>query len=181
MHTLSRRRSLAIALLVNLALQPPAASAAGTAPARSPGAHEHGSATLGIAVDGQSVTFELDGPASNFVGFEHRPANPEQTAALAHTLNVLRNGAALFLMPPGAQCRLQSAAVSPPAYAADGHANLEAFWEFRCGSPAALAWVEARLFTAFPATEKVATSVVTPAGEKAVVLTPGTTRVLLPR
>jgi hypothetical protein len=94
---------------------------------------------------------------------------------------VLRNGAALFLMPPDAQCRLQSAAVSPPEYGTDGHADLEAFWEFRCGSPAALTWVEAKLFTAFPGTARLATSVVTGTGQKAVVLTPGTTRVLLPR
>ena len=48
-------------------------------------------------------------------------------------------------------------------------------------SPAALTWVEAKVFAAFPGTEKLATSVVTAAGQKAVVLTPGTTRVLLPQ
>ncbi len=182
MHAPSRSRLLAIALLVHYSLLlPPVATAADTAPSRSLSTHEHGTATLGIAVDGESVTLELDGPAGNFVGFEHRPANPEQTAALARTLNLLRNGASLFLMPPGARCRLQSAAVSPPEYGADGHANLDAFWEFRCGSPAALNWIEARLFTAFPGTEKVAVSIVAAAGQKAVVLTPGTTRVLLPR
>jgi hypothetical protein len=184
MHLPFRWRLLSIALLVHSSLlSPPAALAADPAPApvRSLGTHEHGSATLGVAVDGQTVTLELDGPAGNFVGFEHRPTNPEQTAALAQALNVLRNGAALFVMPDGAQCRLLSSAVSPPDYGADGHADLEAFWEFRCGSPAALGWIEARIFTAFPATAKVATSVVTASGQKAVVLTPGTNRVLMPR
>lgn len=148
---------------------------------RSAGRHEHGSTTLGIAVEGQSLVIEIDGPAGNFTGFEQRPANEAQKQELARVLNVLRNGAALFLTPPGAQCRLQSAAVSPPDYGTDGHADLEAFWEFRCGSPPALAWVEAKVFAAFPGTERLATSVVTDAGQKAVVLTPGTTRVLLPQ
>ncbi len=168
MQTFRRSQRLPIALLVHFALLLPMAASAADA-------------TLGIAVDGQSVTLELDGPAGNFVGFEHKPASPEETAALARVLNVLRNGAALFLMPPGAQCRLQSAAISPPTYRVDGHADLEAFWEFRCVSPANLNWIEARLFTTFPGTERLATSVVTAAGQKAVVLTPGTTRVLMPR
>lgn len=148
---------------------------------RSAGRHEHGSSALGIAVEGQSLVLELHGPAGNFLGFEQKPADERQKQELARVLNALRDGAALFLTPPGAQCRLQSAAVSPPDYGADGHADLEAFWEFRCGSPAALAWIEARVFATFPGTQRLATSVVTAAGQKSVVLTPGTTRVLLPQ
>lgn len=150
-------------------------------PAVAASPHEHGSTALSITVEGQGLVVELRGPASNFTGFEQKPSTPEQTRELARVLNVLRDGAALFLTPPEAHCRLQSAAVSPPGYGADGHADLDAFWAFRCGSPAALAWIEARVFAAFPATERLGTSVVTGAGQKAVVLTPGTTRVLLPR
>lgn len=148
---------------------------------RSAARHEHGSTTLGIAVEGQSLVIEIDGPAANFVGFERKPATDQEKQELARVLNVLRDGAALFLTPPGAACRLQSAAVSPPGYGDDGHADLEAFWEFRCGSPAALTWIEAKVFTAFPGTEQLRTSVVTATGQKAVVLTPGTTRVLMPQ
>ena len=148
---------------------------------RSAGRHEHGSTALGIALEGQSLVIEIDGPAANFTGFERKPATEPEKQELARVLNVLRDGAALFLTPPGAQCRLQSAAVSPPDYGTDGHADLEAFWEFRCGSPAALTWIEAKVFAAFPGTERLATSVVTAAGQKALVLTPGTTRVLLPQ
>jgi hypothetical protein len=148
---------------------------------RSAGRHEHGSTALGIAVEGESLVIEMDGPAANFVGFERKPATDQEKHELARVLNVLRDGTALFLTPAGAQCRLQSAAVSPPEYGADGHADLEAFWEFRCGSPAALTWVEAKVFAAFPGTERLSASVVTAAGQKSVVLTPGTTRVLLPQ
>jgi hypothetical protein len=153
---------------------------AGQAETRSAGRHEHGTTTLGIAVEGQSLVIELDGPAANFTGFERKPASEVEKQQLARVLNQLRDGDALFGTPPGAQCRQQSAAVSPPEYGGDGHADLEAFWEFRCGSPAVLTWVEARLFGTFPGTERLTTSVVTDRGQKAVVLTPGTTRVLLP-
>jgi len=168
-------------LLYSLIISTAAVTTNAGAETRSAGRHEHGSTTLGIAVEGQSLVLEIDGPAANFVGFERKPANDQEKQELARVLNVLRDGAALFLMPPGAQCRLQSAAVSPPDYQEDGHADLEAFWEFRCGSPAALTWIEAKIFSAFPATERLAASVVTARGQKAVVLTPGTTRVLLPQ
>ena len=152
-----------------------------TGEAHSAAPHEHGNTSLGVAVNGESLVLEMHGPAANFLGFERKPANPDETRELARVLNVLRDGAALFGMPPGAQCRLRSAAVSPPDYGTGEHADLEAFWEFACGSPAALMWIETSLFAAFPGTQRVATSVVTGAGQKSVVLTPGTTRVLMPR
>jgi len=148
---------------------------------RSAGKHEHGSSSLGIAVDGNILAIDLDGPAANLIGFEHKPATPEQTAVLAKALNVLRVGDALFLTPPEANCRMVSAAVSPPGFGADGHSDLEASWEFRCGNPAVLQWVDVQLLAKFPGIAKLATGIVTPAGQKAVVLTPGTPRVLLPR
>jgi len=150
-----------------------------------PGGHLHGAGTLGIAVEGPRLTIELRGPAANFIGFEARPATPDQTARLAQALDVLRAGNVLFLTPPGADCRLLSAAASPPVYGDEGraatHADLAASWEFRCSNASALLWVEAQVFAKFPGTEQLATSVATPAGRKSVVLTPGTPRVLLPR
>jgi len=148
---------------------------------RSAGKHEHGLGTLDIAIDGNDMAIDLAGPADNFIGFEHRPSTPEQTAALAAALATLREGDALFLTPTAAGCRMISSAASPPAYDGSGHAEIEASWEFRCSSPASVLWVESQVFAKFPGTKKLATSVVTPAGQKAVVLTRGTPRVLLPQ
>lgn len=148
---------------------------------RSAGKHEHGSSSLSIAVDGNEMAIDLDGPAANLIGFEHQPSTPEQTAVLAKTLELLRVGDALFLTPADANCRMVSAAVSPPEFAGDGHSDLEASWEFRCGNPQALQWVEVQLLAKFPGIAKLATGIVTPTGQKAVVLTTGTPRVLLPR
>lgn len=158
-----------------------AAAPALAAETRSAGKHEHGAAALDIAIDGNDMAIDLDGPADNFIGFEHKPSTPEQTAALAAALATLRDGDALFLTPTAAGCRMISSAASPPAYDGSGHADIEASWEFKCSSPASLLWVEVQLFAKFPGTKKLATSVVAPAGQKAVVLTRGTPRVLLPR
>ncbi len=148
---------------------------------RSAARHEHGTSSLAIAIDGNDMAIDLDGPAGNLLGFEHAPSSPEQNAVLAKVVSSLNAGNTLFLTPPGADCRMISSAVSPPAFGTDDHSDLEASWEFRCGNPAALQWVDVQLLVQFPGIEKLTTSIVTPAGQKAVVLTPGTPRVLLPR
>ena len=45
-------------------------------------AHVHGGATLAIAVDGNSVTAELETPLYNLLGFEHAPETAEQKDAV---------------------------------------------------------------------------------------------------
>jgi len=158
-----------------------AAAPALAAETRSAGKHEHGTAALDIAIDGNDLAIDLDGPAENLIGFEHKPTTPEQTAALAAALATLRAGDALFLTPPAAGCQMISSASSPPAYDDSGHSDIEASWEFKCSNPASLLWVEVQLFAKFPGTEKLTTSVVAPTGQTAVVLTPATSRLLIPR
>ncbi len=168
--------------LMAICLLSGAASAARDTPAV--GSREPGLSILSIAVNGPRLVIGLEGPVGNFIGFEHPPATPEQTAQLAKAVDTLRAGDNLFLTPPEAYCRMDSVAVSPPAYqAASGPAaaRLAASWQFRCANAAALIWVDAQVFARFPGTANLATSVVTPLGQKAVVLTPGTPRVLLPR
>ena len=62
-------------------------------------AHEHGAANLNIAVEGSNLYIELNSPAANIVGFEHRPKTKKQKAAVADALERLKEGAALFLLP----------------------------------------------------------------------------------
>ena len=50
---------------------------------RQLGAHEHGHGTLNIAIEGTTVSMELEVPGSDIVGFEHVAATPEQKAAYA--------------------------------------------------------------------------------------------------
>lgn len=148
---------------------------------RSAGRHEHGLGTLELAIDGNDMFIDLDGPAGNFTGFEHRPSTPRQSAALTAALDTLRAGDDLFRTPLAAACRMISAAVSPPANDDSGHADIEASWEFRCDNPAALLWVDTQLFAAFRNTKKLATRIVAPAGQMTVELNGDTTRIDFPR
>lgn len=48
-------------------------------------AHVHGEAKLQVAVEGRTAELILQSPAANLLGFEHKPKNAEQEAAVAET------------------------------------------------------------------------------------------------
>ena len=88
------------------------------------GAHEHGIARLGLAVDGARVTVDLELPAESVFGFEHAPRSAEERATVAEALDRLRTGgASLLAFPDGATCALDSAEVQAPEGAEDDHAG----------------------------------------------------------
>ena len=79
------------------------------------GAHEHGVARLGLAVDGTRLTVDLQLPAESVFGFERAPRSAEERAAVAEALDRLRTGGAgLLAFPDGAACTLDSAEVQAP-------------------------------------------------------------------
>jgi hypothetical protein len=45
------------------------------------GAHVHGLVKLGVAVQGPTVSIELDSPLDNLLGFEHRPRTAAERQA----------------------------------------------------------------------------------------------------
>jgi len=79
------------------------------------GAHEHGIARLGLAVDGTRLTVDLELPAESVFGFERAPRSAEERATVAEALDRLRTGGAgLIAFPDGAICALDSAEVEAP-------------------------------------------------------------------
>ncbi len=88
------------------------------------GAHEHGIARLGLAVDGTRLTVDLQLPAESVFGFEHAPRSAEERATVADALDRLRTGGArLVAFPDGATCALDSAEVEAPEGMEDDHAG----------------------------------------------------------
>ncbi len=79
------------------------------------GAHEHGIARLGLAVDGTRLTIDLQLPAESVFGFERAPRSAEERATVAEALDRLRTGGArLLAFPDGVTCALDSAEVEAP-------------------------------------------------------------------
>jgi hypothetical protein len=70
------------------------------------GAHEHGIAKLNVAVDGQSLTIELESPLANMVSFEHEPTTEEQKKEVSDMAGKLRRADEIFVPSQAAECRL---------------------------------------------------------------------------
>ncbi|MYB99164.1 MAG: DUF2796 domain-containing protein [Gemmatimonadetes bacterium] len=88
------------------------------------GAHEHGIARLGLAVDGTRLTVDLELPAETVFGFERAPRSAQERATAAEALDRLRTGAArLIAFPDAASCALDSAEVQAPEGVEGGHSD----------------------------------------------------------
>lgn len=109
-------------------------------------AHEHGVATLNVAVEGNRVSMDFDSPAVNIVGFEHAPRSEAERAAAAKAEVLLGDPSRLFGLPAEAACRLTDSKLSLPQWQ-DGHvhADYEASYAFSCGQPAALTQLVVKL------------------------------------
>ena len=117
-------------------------------------AHQHGVATLSVAVDGSMVELEFESPLENLTGFEHAPRNDGERRALQSMKDRFAQPQSLFVPAPAAGCRPAPVQLELPEAGA-GHADLHAVVSFECTTPAALRSVEVRLFEAFPRLQRV--------------------------
>ena len=74
-------------------------------------AHEHGVASLNVAIEGNNIYIEFSSPAANIVGFEHHPRTREQKDAVKNAVNKLQTGDALFIFPAGSESKLVKSSV----------------------------------------------------------------------
>jgi Protein of unknown function (DUF2796) len=144
------------------------ALAAGAAPfaasfASAGEAHQHGSAQLSAAIDGNMLELEFSSPLENLVGFEHQPRNERERQAMQAMKERFNSPQALFVPTPAAGCQAGPAElVLPEAQRSGGHADLHAVASFRCATPAALRSIELRLFEAFPRLQRVRVQLAAP-------------------
>jgi hypothetical protein len=169
-------RSVILATL----LLAPTLMAGETASAQQVPAHRHGAASLQVSLAGPTLHVALEGPADNFLGFEHAPRTEAQKKAVADAQERLQQPAQLVATPPPAECRAQPARVDmklPAAGSSDKHSEIEAEWRWECGKPDALTHVDAGgLFRAFPRLKQLDVQIVTDRGQKRAVLKPGAAR-----
>ena len=172
-------RHLAIALAAVAIL---ATTAGAHEPRRELKAHEHGRASLKIAIEGDRVLLDLESPGANIVGFEHEARTEEERAAVAAALTRLEEPLGLFVLPAEAGCRVTNRAVEivteEEAHAdahGHGHGHAEearhneyrAVYQLACADSGALRSVGFAFFDVFPATEQIDVSVTGPAGQSA--------------
>jgi hypothetical protein len=143
-------------------------------------AHEHGVMKLDVAIDGNRLTLAMEAPLDNFLGFERAPRTDAERKAATELLARLRNpnqGTALFGLDAAARCTLrktqvQASVLEPGAKPAakDGHADVDASYEFDCAQPGELRALELGLFDAYRRIQRIEVQVVGPKSQSKVTL-----------
>lgn len=126
----------------------------------APHAHEHGVARLSVAVDGNTLSIDLDAPLDGFLGFERAPRTDAERKAAAELLLRLRDAASLFKPDAEAGCKagevkVDAPVLEPGAKGKGEHADLEAQFIFQCAQPQALRTLDVGLFDAFKRLQRI--------------------------
>ena len=162
-------------------------------------AHVHGVGQLDVAIDGNTLSLHLDSPLANLIGFEHAAKSAKDKQAVQAMSADLRAAGKLFVTSPAAACSLTSvslnaAGIEPSLLgeknasgttgashaSADGHADLDGDFTFRCQHPEQLREIDVKLFKRFTGFQRIAVQVVTPKRQSAATLTPDNSKLNLP-
>ena len=143
-------------------------------------AHEHGVMTIDVVADGSTLSIALHSPLDSFLGFERAPRTDAERKAAAELLARLRStgpGAPLFTPDAAARCTLKRAEVTAPALEAggqagakDGHADLQANYEFNCAQPQQLRSMDTSLFDLYRRAQRIDVQVAAPQGQSKLTL-----------
>ena len=146
------------------------------------GAHEHGVATLSLAIGKDGAEIQLESPAANLVGFEHTARTDEEKHKLLAATQTLQAGDKLFTLNSEAGCQLDNAEISTNIdgkttktdahQSEESHSDMDVTWTYTCTNAAALKTVGVKLFSAFPqGFERIKAEWVTDKGASAAELT----------
>ncbi|WP_196161405.1 DUF2796 domain-containing protein [Reinekea sp. G2M2-21] len=125
-------------------------------------AHEHGAATLGIAQDQNTVLLELNSPAFNIFGFEHKPNNQTDKDLIAASVAQLQRGHEIFLFPEAAKCSVRAMDIHSSLLDEEHeeheesdeheseHSNVQVAWTATCEHSSQLNRIDIKLFSFFP-------------------------------
>ena len=153
------------------------------------GAHEHGVASLNVALDGQNLELQIDSPAMNFVGFEHAAKSDADKAKVAAAKAELEKPVELFGLAAGA-CQVTKQELESPLFGGHDHhhdeahehghahadehehSDIEASYQLSCKQADALKQLDlSELFKRFPATQKIQVQLIGPSGQQGAELT----------
>jgi hypothetical protein len=176
--------------LLALALLPMAIAQADEHEHGSLDKHEHGIASLNLALEGNQLEIELESPTMNIVGFEHLASSAADQAKASTAQAALMQPLSLFGLPAAADCKLIEAEVESALFNKDEedemhtdghgekHSDVDAEYTLTCSQPEALTWVDlSGFFKQFPATEKIATQLIGPNGQQGAELSAGNPRI----
>lgn len=146
-------------------------------------AHVHGTTTVDVGLDATVLQVVLDAPAINMLGFEHPPHDGQQSKQVADVLATMRDPAPWLIPASAAACVLTHSSVQArgldPAVATQGHADIDARYDYRCTQPDRLDHIDIHLTDRYPATHHLVVNIVLPQKQDRQELGQGEYRVML--
>ncbi|NKC17054.1 MAG: DUF2796 domain-containing protein [Gammaproteobacteria bacterium] len=144
-------------------------------------AHQHGLAEITLAVEGDNIELNLESPAANIVGFEHRASTPAQRRIIDEAKRTLESSKQLFSFI-GARCELTESEIDVSAvlgtendeheedahghheqpdhadtdhetHSEETHSEVSANYRFHCEQGSRLAAIALNFFEFFPGIE----------------------------
>ncbi len=157
-------------------------------PALAAPPHQHGVASLDMAVESARVTLDLDTPLDNLLGFERAPRTDAERERADAMVKKLKAAEVLFRIDSAAGCTLSKVTLKSAPLGLggevmdkEGHADLQGHFEFSCKAGAKAGFVEVGLFDAFATLKRIELQVATPRGQLKASLVRPASRVALLR
>jgi hypothetical protein len=150
------------------------------------GAHLHGYVELTAVIEGGSLEINLESPAANIIGFEHRAISSEQLQAIVLAKQVLESPAELFTFS-GSDCSPALAQANFSDLISDdqndghhhehrgnkrSHSEVTASYKFACVPQEKLEAIRVNLISHFSGIEKIRAMWLTDTKQGAIELTP---------
>jgi hypothetical protein len=157
---------------------------ASIAETRSHKAHFHGEGRFTLAVEGNELEIEIEIPAHDIVGFEHKPKSDKQKKALKVAKKKLEKASEIVAIAKKAKCKSTAINVKSSLKENDeeehheeeesegAHSEFHITYKFRCDEPKYLNSVVLNLFKWFPIVKELKGQAVTKDGQFRKELTP---------
>lgn len=168
---------------------------------RAADAHQHGHGALNVALEGDTLSIELETPGADILGFEHTAETEGDKATVRKARETLGNPVALFGLPDAAGCSVADADIEigadgehhedddhdhehdddhkhgdEHAHEEDTHSEVHAQYTLTCTAPSNVTALDlSGFFAAFPNAKELDAAVLTDAGQASGEITPAAT------
>lgn len=160
---------------------------------READAHQHGHGVLNVALEGETLSIEMETPGADILGFEHKAEAEDDKAAVQKARKTLNDPVALFGLPNAAGCSVTAAEIKIGAdeeehdehhddekedheedhAEEEGHSEVHAHYTLTCTAPSKITGLDlSDFFAAFPNAEELDAALLTDNGQAGGEITP---------
>lgn len=123
-------------------------------------AHEHGTATISLAIEGGTAEIEFEASAEGVLGFEHKATTAADRKKAEAALTILRQRfGEMVLFDAAAACKIATRKVEVEQEQGENHSEIRAAYSVACAKPLSGTKVQFGVTKMFPRIRVVAVQV----------------------